>query len=107
MAVLSAFISPIGALVAGEGLAILVLERRDGTEPYELRWQEVEFTVTYRALFVRYLQSGLPDKDAKRTAFSDVKGYLSSGNLPAGRALSAGNAQSVQGAQQKSVQAHK
>src|SRR5947208_1160015 len=46
------------------GLAILVLERRDGVEPYELRWQEVEFTVTYRALFVRYLQNGLSDRDA-------------------------------------------
>src|SRR5690348_2002556 len=41
MAVLSAFIIPIGALVAGEGLAVLVLERRDGVEPYELRWRKL------------------------------------------------------------------
>src|SRR4051812_12793165 len=107
MAVLSAFIIPIEALVAGEGLAILVLERRDGVEPYELRWQEVEFTVTYRALFVRYLQNGLTDKDAKFKAFSDVKGYLSSVNRSTVRALSAGSAQTVQRAPQTSAQAHR
>jgi hypothetical protein len=70
MAVLSVFIIPIGALVAGEGLAILVLERREGIEPYELRWREVEFTATYRAAFVRYLQGGLPDREAKQPALS-------------------------------------
>ncbi len=37
MAVLSAFIIPIGALVAGEGLAILVLESRTGATPHEAR----------------------------------------------------------------------
>src|SRR5512141_455183 len=46
MAVLSAFIIPIGALVADEGLTILVLEKHDGIGPHEALWQEVEFTVT-------------------------------------------------------------
>ncbi len=39
MAVLSAFIIPIGALVAEEGLAILVLENRAGSSPHEARCQ--------------------------------------------------------------------
>ena len=96
MAVLSAFIIPIGALVAGEGLAILVLERRDGTSPHETRWQEVEFTVTYRALFVRYLQSGLVDREARLKALSDVKGHLMSARSSSVRALSAGSEQAGQ-----------
>jgi hypothetical protein len=45
MAGLSAFIIPIGALVAGDGLAALALERRTGNDFREQRWQEVEFTV--------------------------------------------------------------
>jgi hypothetical protein len=56
MAALSAFIIPIGALVAGDGLAALALERRTGSDYREARWQEVEFTVIYRAVFVRYLR---------------------------------------------------
>ncbi len=93
MAVLSAFIIPIGALVAGEGLAILVLDRRDGISQHETQWQEVEFTVTYRALFVRYLQSGLPDREARLKALADVKGYLTSARPSGVRSLSAGNGQ--------------
>ena len=41
MATLSAFIIPIGALVAGEGLAALALERQTmGTDFREARWME-------------------------------------------------------------------
>src|SRR5215470_17003423 len=79
MAILAAFIIPIGALVAGEGLAALALERRVGTNYSERSWQEVEFTVTYRAVFVRYLQQGLPDREARQKALSEVKGYLGTG----------------------------
>src|SRR5689334_5014462 len=63
MAVLSAFIIPIGALVAGDGLAALALERRVGSGFREERWQEVEYTVIYRAVFVRYLQQGIAERD--------------------------------------------
>jgi hypothetical protein len=56
MALLSAFIIPIGALVAGDGLAALALERRTTSNPKEQAWQEVEFMVVYRALYGRYLQ---------------------------------------------------
>ncbi len=93
MAVLSAFIIPIGALVAGEGLAILVLESRTGATAHEARWQEVEFTVTYRALSVRYLQSGLADREARLKALADAKGYLTSAHPSGVRALSAGSEQ--------------
>ncbi len=98
MAGLAAFIIPIGTLVAGEGLAALVLERHDNADFREQRWQEVEFTVTYRAIFVRYLQRGLPDRDAKIKAFAEVKGYLGTGTPSAVRSLSAGTGQTGQGA---------
>src|SRR4051812_16011341 len=99
MAGLAAFIIPIGALVAGEGLATLALERRTRNDFREERWHEVEFTTTYRAVFVRYLQGGLPDQEAKQRAISAVKGYLSNSRPSASsgvRMLSAGSGQSGQ-----------
>jgi hypothetical protein len=96
MAVLSAFIIPIGTLVAGEGLALLVLERRTGLDMREAQWQEVAFTTTYRALFVRHLQSGLPDKDARQKALAEAKGYLGAGRPSSVRSLSAGSGQAGQ-----------
>lgn len=96
MAVLSAFIIPIGALVAGDGLAILALERRIGNDFQEERWQEVEFTVIYRAVFVRYLQQGIVERDARQRAFAEVRGYLGKGNSSGVRLLSAPNGQNGQ-----------
>jgi hypothetical protein len=104
MAVLSAFIIPIGALVAGEGLALLVLERRNGLNLREAEWREVAFLTTYRAMFVRYLHSGLPDRDAKLKAMAEVKGYLGAGNSTGARALSAGVAQPERSAQENAIQ---
>src|SRR5688500_14020051 len=80
MAMLSAFIIPIGALVAGDGLAALALERRTGRDFREERWQEVEFTVIYRAVFVRYLQQGVQERDARQRAATEVRGYLGKGS---------------------------
>jgi hypothetical protein len=100
MAGLAAFIIPIGALVAGEGLAALALERRGSHDFREQRWREIEFTHLYRAVFVRYLHSGLADKEAKQRALAEVRGYLGRGAItPAVRALSAGSVQAVQGVQ--------
>ncbi len=96
MAVLSAFIIPIGTLVAGDGLAALALEQHTGNDYREQRWLEVEFTVVYRAIFVRYMQEGLPERDARHRAFSEVKGYLGSGSPSGVRLLSAPNGQSGQ-----------
>src|SRR5260221_10174024 len=100
MAALSAFIIPIGALVAGEGLALLVLERRNGLNLREAEWREVAFLTTYRAMFVRYLHSGLADRDAKLKAMAEVKGYLSAGSSSGVRALSVGSAQPALHAQE-------
>jgi hypothetical protein len=100
MAVLAAFIIPIGALVAGEGLAALTIERQMGVDLRELRWREVEFTVIYRAVFVRYLSLGLPDREAKVRALSEVKGYLGAGTTSV-RALSAGSEQGGQAANEQ------
>ncbi len=94
MAFLSAFIIPIGALVAGDGLAALALERRTGNNFREQRWQEVEFTVIYRAVYVRYLQQGVEEREARHRAFSEVKGYLASASPSGARMLSAPNGQS-------------
>src|SRR5258708_10904917 len=104
MAVLSAFIIPIGALVAGEGLALLVLERRTSLNLREAEWREVAFLSTYRAMFVRYLHSGMPDRDAKLKAMAEVKGYLSAGSSSGVRALSSGSVQPIQGVQENPAQ---
>src|SRR5436190_18425991 len=69
MALLSAFIIPIGALVAGDGLAALALERRTVIDTRIGAWQEVEFTMFYRALFGRYVQQGIPERDARQKAY--------------------------------------
>ncbi len=95
MATLASFITPINALIAGNGLAAFALERRGGTDFREIRWHEVEFTVIYLAVFVRYLQSGLPDREAKGRALAEVKGYLGSGTMFTVRALSTGSEQAV------------
>ncbi len=89
MAGLSAFIIPIGTLVAGEGLAQLVLERHIGVDYREQGWREVAYTVVYRAVFVRYLQQGLDQRDARSRATAEVRGYLGKGSLSGVRLLSA------------------
>lgn len=98
MALLSAFIIPIGALVAGDGLAALALERRTSNDFREQQWQEVEFTVIYRAVFVRYLQQGQPEREARQRASSEVRGYLGKGSSSVSdvRLLSASSGQHEQ-----------
>jgi len=58
--------------------------------------KKIEFTVTYRAVFVRYLQQGITEKAARQRAFSEVKGYLGKGTPSAVRLLSAPSGQSEQ-----------
>jgi hypothetical protein len=96
MAVLSAFIIPIGALVAGDGLAALTLERRSGRDFREERWQEVEFITIYRAVLVQYRKQNLPEREARTRAISEVKGYLGTTNPSGVLLLSAPNGQSGQ-----------
>ncbi len=71
MALLAAFIIPIGALVAGDGLAALALDWHAGSDFRERCWQEVEFTVICRAVFVRYLQQGIGQRDARQRSISE------------------------------------
>src|SRR6185295_16551304 len=68
MALLSAFIIPIGAPVAGDGLAALALERRTSSNAKEQAWEEVAFTVVYRALYGRYLKQGIAQNEARQKA---------------------------------------
>src|SRR5262249_33031082 len=96
MAGLSAFIISLRASVAGEGLAALALERRSNVDFREQHWREVEFTITYRAVFVRYLNQGVPDREAKQRALAEVKGYLGAGSSSAVRFLSISTGQSGQ-----------
>jgi hypothetical protein len=100
MALLSAFIIPIGALVAGDGLAAIALERRERTDPREQYWQEVEFTVVYRAVFVRYMQQGLPERDARGRAAAEVRAYLGRGSASSVRLLYAPNGHGGQNGQE-------
>ncbi|MHB8627807.1 MAG: hypothetical protein ACYDEO_16575 [Aggregatilineales bacterium] len=97
MAGLAAFIIPIGALVAGDGLAAIALKRRGG-DFREDEWHEVEFTVIYRAVYVRYMQQGLPERDARIRATTEVKGYLGNSRPSGVRLLSAPTGQGEQGA---------
>ncbi|MEO8613183.1 MAG: hypothetical protein ABI690_35155 [Chloroflexota bacterium] len=99
MALLSAFIIPIGALVAGDGLAALALERRTSSDAKEQAWQDVEFAVIYRALYGRYLQQGIPQMEARQKASGEVRGYLGKGIVSAVRQLSAPSGQNGQNGQ--------
>jgi hypothetical protein len=79
MALLSAFIIPIGALAA------LALECRTSSNSKEQAWEEVAFNVIYRALYERYLQQGIAQMEARQKALSEVHGYLGKTNVPAVR----------------------
>jgi hypothetical protein len=100
MAAFSAFIIPIGALVAGDGLAALALERRTTADAKDQAWQEVEFTVIYRALYGRYLRQGIAQNEARQKAAGEVRGYLGKGAVSAVRQLSAPTGQSGHGGQE-------
>lgn len=85
MAFLSAFIIPAGALVAGEGMANLLLESRSrDASQAELRWREVELDVLYRALYALYV-SRMEAAEARNRAYSESRGYL--GRSPFVRSL--------------------
>lgn len=76
MAVMSAFIIPVGAMVAGGAFAKLVLDRSASTDHRETRWQEVEVTVIYRAVYTRYTMLNVPAAEARKLAEDAVRGYF-------------------------------
>ncbi|MEM9951061.1 MAG: hypothetical protein AAF846_05640 [Chloroflexota bacterium] len=94
MAALSSLIIPIGTLVAGDGLADLTLDQREGRNFKEQQWQQVQRDVLYRALYVTYKVDGLRDKQARKRAYDAVEGYLGSPASPV-RSLSAESAQQI------------
>lgn len=105
MAMLSAFIIPIGALAAGDGLAALALERAIRTDHREQRWREVEHTVIYRADFVRYLQQGLIEREARLRATTELRGYLGQSSPSGVRMLSDSSEQAGQDSPEANGQA--
>ncbi len=57
--------------------------------------------ISSRRRLVHYLQSGLPDREAKLKALADAKGYLTSARPSGVHALSAGNEQGEQANRQR------
>lgn len=101
MAALSAFIIPIGALVAGDGLAALALERSETTDSATQAWRDVEAEVFYRALYTRYMQQGILERDARQRAYTEARGYLGKGSTSAVRQLSAPTGQPSENGQSR------
>jgi hypothetical protein len=68
----------------------------------------VEFTVIYRAVFVRYLQQGLQERDTRQRAATEIRGYLGKGSSPASRVrlLSASTGQTPNGQDGHSTNGH-
>ena len=56
----------------------MVLEHRVAIDFREQKWNEIDVTVIYRAEFIRHMQRGITNKDAKQRALTEVKGYLTS-----------------------------
>lgn len=68
LAPIAAIIIPIGTIVAGEGLATLLLERRVQGDLLEARWREDAVTVEFEALRDAALMSGMTPGRAVRWA---------------------------------------
>ena len=68
LAPIAAIIIPVGTIVAGEGLATLLLERRVQGDLLELRWREEAVTVEFAALRDAALMSGMTPGRAVRWA---------------------------------------
>jgi hypothetical protein len=64
----AAFIIPIGTVVAGEGLAALVLERRQVEDTSEDRWAAVSSDVLYTAFFDALIAAGCSPAKARHLA---------------------------------------
>lgn len=78
MAALSAFIIPAGAVVAGEGLADLIIRRQEGDDWVERQWRAVEADILYRALYAWFSKQGETARIASTKARSETRGYLTS-----------------------------
>lgn len=68
LAPIAAFIIPIGTMVAGEGLATLLLERREHGSIIDARWREEGLRVEFEALRDAALMAGMTPARAVRWA---------------------------------------
>jgi hypothetical protein len=73
---LFALFIPIGTLVAGEGIAGLLMRGRKSSDKLEAQWNEVERGVLYRAFFEAYVQAGLKPGEARRQATLTANGFV-------------------------------
>lgn len=70
---LAAVVIPLGALVAGEGLAALILERRERGDFIEQEWMRVRIEIEFEALMSAAVQSGISPRRAAIWAAAIVK----------------------------------
>ena len=90
LAMLAAVIIPTGVIAAGEQVAKLMLESEAHADDYrERRWQDVQETIIYRAVFAHYRNIGMDAKTAGKAAKNEVRAYLQSGRVSASKMLSA------------------
>lgn len=84
---MAAIVIPLGSLVAGEGLAALIFERREQGDFVEQEWQRVKVTVEFEALFNAAVQNGVrPDRAeswARQIAAASIPALIAP-ELPSG-----------------------
>lgn len=83
MAPIAAFIIPVGAVVVGESMAALVLERRQGTDPIDQRWASEGRLVEFEALRDAAINMGIAAGKANKWA-AQVLGTAGP-NVPSGQ----------------------
>ena len=77
VAVAASLFIPLGATVAGQEVARLMLERERGTDDFaESKWREVEREFLYRSVYTKFYGVTGDAKRAKREAKSAVSGFL-------------------------------
>jgi len=70
---LAAIVIPLGATVAGEGVAALILERRERGDLMDQEWRRVRIEMEFVALRDSAVQLGIPPGQAARWAASLVR----------------------------------
>jgi hypothetical protein len=95
---LAAVVIPLGALVAGEGLAALILERRERGDFIQQEWAKVRIEIEFEALMSAAVQSGISPVRAANWAAAIVKSDKALA-APEPRLLTAENGRDVQDGQ--------
>lgn len=83
MAVLSAFIVPIGAWASGESIGHLIFEYEHENENFrEAKWRDAARDKIGQALYTEYRGHGYNEADAQRHARRDLQGYMNFVSTP-------------------------